>query len=247
MALTSEAVISERRSPEALVIERLNDVLGGRRGVAEAAIPTAMFTVVFVVSHALWWAVGLSLLAVVPVVIMRVIERSTPKYALNAIVGIAVGAGFAWSAGASGGSVKDQALAYFLPGILYNLGYAAALVASVLVRWPFMGLFIGAVAGDLTGWRVDRAMVRLCGRLTLLLAAPCLVRVAALGSLYLAGRWSWMGTDTAVAALGATKLALGWPVQLAVFAAMGWLLTKSPTATGEPGPEGLAEAAPGQD
>ena len=74
--------------------------------------------------------------------------------------------------------------------------------------------------GDVTAWRHDPAIVRLCAKLTLILALPCVVRVAVQYPLYVADRVGW---------LGVTKIALGWPLQVAALAAMAWLLARGRT------------------
>ena len=74
--------------------------------------------------------------------------------------------------------------------------------------------------GDLTAWRKDPAVVRLCSKLTLVLAVPCIVRVLVQWPLYLAGQVGW---------LGVTKIALGWPLQVAALAVMVWLLARGRT------------------
>ena len=56
--------------------------------------------------------------------VVRLVQRSSVQFVLNALVGIGIGALFAWRAARGGGDAGDQALAYFLPGLLYNLGYA---------------------------------------------------------------------------------------------------------------------------
>ena len=53
----------------------------------------------------------------------RLVQRSTPQFVLNALFGIGIGWLFVRLAASRGGSEDDQALAYFLPGILYNSGY----------------------------------------------------------------------------------------------------------------------------
>ena len=97
---------------------------------------------------------------------------------------------------------------------------AADMVLSVLVRWPLVGLMLASVTGDITAWRQDPAIVRLCTKLTLILALPCVVRVAVQYPLYVADRVGW---------LGVTKIALGWPLQVAALAAMAWLLARGRT------------------
>ena len=79
---------------------------------------------------------------------------------------------------------------------------------------------IASVTGDLTSWRRDPAVVRLCSRLTWMLAVPCIIRVAVQYPLYVAGKVGW---------LGVTKIGLGWPLQVASLAAMAWLLSRNST------------------
>jgi hypothetical protein len=223
---------------EEVVRKQLSDALGGVRGMLEAAVPTITFTVIFLTQHDLRLAIYVSLTCAGVLLVVRLAQRSSVQFVLNALVGIGIGALFAWRAARGGGDEGDQALAYFLPGLLYNLGYAALMVLSIAIRWPLVGFIVGSVAGDPTAWHADRNVVRLCSRLTWLLALPCLLRVVVQGPIYLAGRNGWWSTDSAVAALGVAKLAMGWPLQVGVLAMMAWLLTRNatPLKPGEPEP-----------
>src|SRR4051794_31895801 len=186
----------------------------------EAAVPTLVFTLSFLPTRDLRLALTLSIATAVVLLVVRLVQRSTPQFVLNALVGIGIGALFAWRAARGGGDANDQALAYFLPGLLYNAGYAVVMSITVLVRWPLVGFMVGSVTGDPTGWRDDPAVVKLCGRLTWLLVLPCVLRVLVEAPMYLAGRNGWWDPDAAIAALGTAKLVLGWPLQVAAFAAM---------------------------
>jgi hypothetical protein len=214
---------------EEVVRGQLAKALGGRRGMLEAAVPTAVFTVLFLTTHALRTSVLVAVGCAVVLLVVRLVQRTTPQFVVNSLFGIGIGALFAWRAARGGGDANDQALAYFLPGILYNLGYSVLMVLTIVVRWPLVGFMVGSVTGDPTGWRADRATVRLCSRLTWLLVLPCVIRVAVQGPVYLAGRNGWWNQDSAVAALGVAKLAMGWPLQLAALAGMVWLLSRNKT------------------
>jgi hypothetical protein len=214
---------------EQVVRGQLAKALGGKRGILEAAVPTIGFTVLFVTTHDLQLAIVVSVVCAAVLLVVRLVQRSTVQFVLNALVGIGIGALFAWRSARGGGDAGDQALAYFLPGLLYNAGYAVLMSVTVLVRWPLVGFLVGSVTGDPTEWRRDPAVVRLCSRLTWVLVAPCVVRVVVQGPIYLAGRNGWWDTDTAVAALAATKLAMGWPLQVAALALMVWLLSRNRT------------------
>jgi hypothetical protein len=93
-------------------------------------------------------------------------------------------------------------------------------VLSILVGWPLVGFMVGGITGDLTDWHSDRSIVRLCSQLTWLFAAPCILRVLVQYPLYLGDH---------IALLGTAKVILGWPLQIASFAAMAWLLSLNRT------------------
>jgi hypothetical protein len=202
----------------------------------EAAVPTIAFTVLFLTLHDLRLAVLISLGCALVLLAARLVQRSTPQFVLYSLVGIGIGALFAWRAARGGGDAGDQALAYFLPGILYNAGYAVVMVLTILTRWPVVGFMVGSVTGDPTAWHSDRAVVRLCSHLTWLLVLPCVLRVAVQAPMYLAGRNGWWEDSAAVAALGTAKLVMGWPLQVAALAAMAWLLSRNRTPVQSPMP-----------
>jgi hypothetical protein len=214
---------------EAVVRQHLAAALGGRRGMIEAAVPTVLFTVVFLTTRDLKLALVISLAAAVLALAVRVVQRSSVQFAVNALVGIGIGALFAARAARGGGTADEQALAYFLPGLLYNAGYAVVLAFSNIVRWPVVGFMVGSVTGDPTGWRSDRQIVKLCSLLTWVLVAPCILRVVVQAPVYLAATNGLMDTGLAVGILGGSKLVMGWPLQIASLAAMAWLLSRDRT------------------
>lgn len=227
---------------EEVVRGQLAKALGGRRGMLEAAVPTAAFTVLFLTTHELKPSILIAVGCAAVLLVVRLWQRSTTQFVINSLFGIGIGALFAWRAAQGGGDENDQALAYFLPGILYNLGYSILMAFTIVIRWPIVGFMVGSVTGDPTGWRADRGVVRLCSRLTWLLVLPCVVRVVVQGPIYLAGRNEWWDQDSAVAALGVAKLAMGWPLQVAALAAMVWLLSRNKTPVTES--SGGVQAAP---
>ncbi|WP_210652095.1 DUF3159 domain-containing protein [Nocardioides sp. SYSU D00065] len=214
---------------EAVVRQQLSKALGGRRGMAEAAVPTILFTLTWLTMRELELALGVSIGAALVLLAIRLVQRSTVQFVVNALIGIGIGWFFVQRSAASGGSEQDQALAYFLPGILYNGGYAVVLAFTCLIGWPLVGFMVGSITGDPTAWHADRQVVRLCSRLTWLLVLPCLVRVAVQAPIWLAGHSGSMDPDAAVAALGVLKIVLGWPLQLAALGTMVWLLSRNRT------------------
>ena len=209
---TAAAAPVDFATVEELVRHRLSVALGGRRGMVEGALPTLGFTVTYLIGHNLRLGLIVGISLAVALLAVRLVQRQSVQFVVNSLVGIAIAAVFA----SRTGHAKDV----FLPGILWNTAYAVVMVLSVLVRWPLVGLMLASVTGDITAWRQDPAIVRLCTKLTLILALPCVVRVAVQYPLYVADRVGW---------LGVTKIALGWPLQVAALAAMAWLLARGRT------------------
>ncbi|QNN52980.1 DUF3159 domain-containing protein [Nocardioides mesophilus] len=232
---------------EAVVRAQLSKALGGRRGMLEAAVPTLAFTITFLTMDRLQPALVLSVSTALVLLVIRLVQRSTVQFVVNSLVGIGIGALFAWRSAQSGGSADENALAYFLPGLIYNAVYAVVMVLSILVRWPLVGFMVGSVAGDPTAWHRDPRVVRLCGNLTWMLVLPCVLRVGVQAPLYLMGRAA-EDAEAMVAALALSKIVMGWPLQLAALGGMVWLLARNRTPVGGDGPDlggpGAAQADP---
>jgi hypothetical protein len=214
---------------EAVVRSQLSKALGGRRGMVEAAVPTLLFTVMYLSTKQLQLALALSVGAALVLLLVRLVQRSTVQFVVNALVGIGMGWFFVTLAARRGGDANDQALAYFLPGIIYNTVYTALLAFTCLIRWPLVGFMVGSVTGDPTAWHRDKQVVRLCTQLTWLLALPCLLRVVVQAPLWLGGHSDAIDPQSAVAALGVLKVVMGWPLQLTALGAMVWLLSRNRT------------------
>jgi len=197
---------------EALVRAQLSKALGGKRGMLEGAIPTLGFTVTWISTHNLQLSLIISGALAVAAFVVRVVQRSSVQFVVNAMIGITIAAIFALRSG----KAEDA----FLPGLIYNAAYAALLTGSVLLRWPLVGFMIGSVTGRPTEWHSDRYLVGLCSRLTLVLAAPCILRVLVQFPLYQSGQAGW---------LGIAKISLGWPLQIAALAVMVWMLSRNST------------------
>lgn len=224
---------------EALVRRQLSRALGGRRGMLEAGIPGITFTAVWLISSELRWALVASLGVALVALAVRLVQRSTVQYVLNALFAIAIGWIFVRIAASSGGSETDQALAFFLPGILYSTGYSVVLALSCLTRWPVVGFMIGAATEDPLGWRENRQVVKLCSRLTWVLMMPGAIGVLLQGPVWLMGYAGTLSAETAVLLIVILRMGLGWVIRIASFGTMIWLLARNATP--------LEQAAPAAD
>ena len=181
----------------------LVEAMGGRYGAAESGLPALVFVIAYTASGndltlAVWSAVGLG----VVLAVVRLLRRETLQFALAGLAGVALAAFVA--------SRTGRAEDFFLPGLLLNAGYAAAYAISIAVRWPLIGVIVGALLGEGGEWRRDPERVRLYSRASWIWVGMFLVRLAVQLPLYLAG---------SVVALGVARTAMGLPV----FALAVWL------------------------
>lgn len=181
----------------------LVEAMGGRHGIAESGLPALVFVIAYTVSGsdltvAIWSALALGVVATV----VRLIRRETLQFAFAGLAGVALAA---FVAGRTG-----RAEDFFLPGLLLNAGYAAAYAISILVRWPLIGVIVGALLGEGTAWRKNRDQVRLYSKASWIWVGVFLSRLAVQLPLYLAG---------SLVALGIARTAMGIPV----FALGVWL------------------------
>ncbi|WP_223690756.1 DUF3159 domain-containing protein [Leifsonia poae] len=172
--------------------------LGGVRGLAETILPGLVFLVLYTFTQNVPLSIGCSVLVAVVFTIVRIVGKTPVTQAIAGLLGVGISAILALITGRG----EDN----FILGIWTNAAYGAAILISMLVRWPLIGLAAGYLMGDGLAWRRVRSTFRVMQALTffwfLLFAARLIVQVP----LYLAH------TDQATIALGITKLLMGVPL-----------------------------------
>ncbi|MGI4893994.1 MAG: DUF3159 domain-containing protein [Janthinobacterium lividum] len=204
---------------EEVVRQRLSAALGGWRGLLDSAAPALAFLLAWLITADVATSVGASIAVLLVTLVARIARRETIQHALGGILTTAVAAFVA--------SRTGRAEDVFLPGILLNAGLAVVFALSMLTRWPVVGFIVGAVTEEPTEWRRDRGVVALCQKLTGLLLAGYLIRVAVQLPLFLTHNTT---------ALAITKLVLGWPLLVVGIAVASGLLLKGRTPLA-PAPE----------
>ncbi|MCB0862959.1 MAG: DUF3159 domain-containing protein [Solirubrobacterales bacterium] len=174
----------------------LLDELGGPQGIADSSIPGLVFVIAYTVSgQKLELAAGIAVGVALLIALIRLIRGERARYAASGFFGVALAAFIATRTG--------KAEDFFLPGLLFNAGYALAYVVSIAIRWPLMGVFIGPLIGEGMNWRQDPDRVKLFNRISWLWVGTFLLRLAVQLPLYLSG---------ALVALGIAKTAMGLPI-----------------------------------
>ena len=107
------------------------DQLGGWRGMLDASLPTIAFIVANSIGGltvGIWAAVA----AAVLVFVLRLVRRESVQQAISGLFAVAVAVVIA----ARTGEARD----FFVLGIIRNAAIGAVMLASILVRWPLVGV-----------------------------------------------------------------------------------------------------------
>lgn len=207
--------------------------VGGARGLVESILPGLAFLVAYAVtsillgaqqSIVLVWSVGAPLVLSVVFVAVRLLARQPVRPALTGVLVAAITAALALITGRT----QDS----FIPGMVINAISFTVLLVSILARWPLVGLIVGALTNDLTGWRADVAKRRVLTVATWMWVGLFVLRLAVEVPLFLTAQTAW---------LAAAKLLLGVPVY-ALLLWVTWLFVSSAFARPQPDPgaEGVA-------
>jgi len=203
---------AERPAPSTIA-----EAVGGPLGMAETAVPAIAFVVAYTISGsdtntAAAVAVGLA----VVLAVARLVRRESPRHALSGLIGV----GFAAFIATRSGKAED----FFLPGLLFNAAYASALLISIAVRWPLIGVIVTKLDGEDNSWRDDPRRVRAYRLATWLWVGLFSLRLLVQLPLYLAQE---------VVALGIARTAMGLPV-FALGLWLSWLLVRGVRPTPAP-------------
>lgn len=194
----------------------LLSAMGGIRGLIESILPGLAFLIVFTVTGLLLPSVLVPLGISVIFVIARVIARQPFTSALAGVVGIGLSAGLAL--------ITGRAADNFVLGFVINGAFLVALLISIAVRWPLVGIVVSIATSEGGQWRADRAKFRVAVIATALWSGLFALRLAVELPLWFTGQ---------AAALAALKLVLGVPVYAALLW-VTWLLVRTVYARSQP-------------
>ena len=207
-AAAHRSALGHVRPGEAPSGRALLAAVGGVRGLVESILPPLLFLVVFTITQELVPSVLAPLALAVVFIAARLVMRQPVMTAVVGALGVGISAGLALLSG--------RASDNFLPGLIINVVLLVAMLVSIAVRRPLIGVMAGLLTND-PAWRRDPAKVRVALIATVVWAALPAVRLAVEVPLYLA--------DDA-AGLAAMKLLLGIP-PYAIVLWVTWLLIRS--------------------
>ena len=177
----------------------LDRALGGWRGMIDSGTPTVVFVIAYLVtgnqlSISVWCALG----AGAAIALWRVVRRESLQQIAAGLIGVGISAFVA--------SRTQTGEGYFIPGLLQNIGYGVAVLVSILIGWPLIGVIVGFLTGQGVSWRADKQLRRVYSAASWIWVGLFSLRIAVQGPLYLAG---WVGP------LGFAKIIMGVPLFVA--------------------------------
>ncbi|ACU34355.1 hypothetical protein Amir_0388 [Actinosynnema mirum DSM 43827] len=191
--------------------ESLAELLGGRSGALDASLPPAVFALGWLLGER---SIGAGALAAVlcGVVIgaYRLARGGKPRAVVVSLTLVVLAAYVALRTG--------RAEDFFLLRILLNVGSALVWAASIVLRWPLLGVVVGLVTGQKLKWRKDPDLMRAYRYASWPWVGQYLLRVAVFGGFWLAGQ---------VVALGVAQVALSWPLQVVCVVVSWWVIRRS--------------------
>jgi hypothetical protein len=183
--------------------------VGGVQGLIETTLPGFLY----VLSYSLFRNLYASISVVALSVVVLTIRHFLKKRPLSQLLGSLLGVGFAIALTLRPGG---QAADYYVKDFWINGGCGTALLISVLIRLPLIGILVGLLTNQGLKWRQDKRRVRYFDLVTLLWVGLFATRLAVELPLYLAND---------VVTLGFVKIVLGLPFYLTMIW-ISWLLLR---------------------
>lgn len=217
--MTATQEISINEDPKKSGLAAINNdsfdaltVIGGWRVVVEAVVPTLIFLIGLNLTGDYLLPAGLALGFTTIAALTRLVQRMPVRPALIGVLSMTASVFVAWKTG--------QAVNVFAISILKNTFYGSLLLVSILVRWPLLGVMLGAVRGEKTRWRKGSewklTRVRYY-QITWLWFFVFVARLSVHIPLYFSGNMEW---------LALMKLSLGMPADI-VAAYFSWRLLRT--------------------
>lgn len=217
-AAAKKAGIGQVTPGETPTAASLIRAIGGIRGLIESILPGLSFLVIFTFSGQLLPSVIAPLAVSLVFIALRAVKRSPVMPAIAGFIGVAISAILALTTG----KAEDN----FLPGLVINSISIVVLLASIIARWPLIGIIAGLLTGDATGWREDRAKFRIVTVATWCWVGLFTLRLGIQAPLYLTGQPEL---------LASTKLIMGVPLYASMLW-VTWLLVRSAFGHVRPNP-----------
>ena len=196
--------------------------VGGLLGILETLLPGLVFVVLYLITGlpvgVPWVALVASVALSVAFTIVRMVRHESVLQAVVGLIGVVASAVLV--------VVSGRPENNFIWGIVTNAVYGVAVLVSLLIRWPLVGVIVGMFRQEHRHWRRDREYMRVYVWATVMWLGMFVIRLAVETPLLVLAQGSSGSEHQAlVTALAVTKIALGLPLYVPVLAAT-WLLVR---------------------
>ncbi|HBC8576595.1 TPA: DUF3159 domain-containing protein [Corynebacterium striatum] len=205
------ATPTEQEEVEPTLLEQM----GGLSGLVSATLPV----VVLIPVNNVWGLVPALLAALgvaVLIAVWRIIRKETLQPAISGLLGVGICAAIAWFTG--------DAKGYFLYGIWMSLVLFVVAAASILLRWPLVGVIWKGINGEDMRWRTVVKARRSYAIATAGWAVIFLARFLVQNAIYNADNTT---------ALGVVRILMGWPLTGLVTILTVWMVRRANAAVEE--------------
>lgn len=192
--------------------ESLASILGGRRGAIDASVPPAAFVAGWLIAgQSIGWGAGVAIAVTAALGVFRLFRGEKARAVVVSLAMVIAAALIALQTG--------RAEDFFLIQLLSNVASALLWAASIVIRWPLLGVIVGLMLGQKTKWRQDPVLLRAYSRASWVwVFGQYTLRVLVYGALW------WSGQ---VIALGVARTVLSWPLVALTLATSGWVLYRA--------------------
>ena len=187
----------------------LLEQMGGISGLVYSSVPVLVFVLVNSIVNlqaAIWSSVGSAVL----ITVLRIVRKQPLQPAISGFFGVAIAAFIAYRTGSAKG--------FFLFGIWASLIYGSVFLASVVVRWPLVGVIWTFVNGYDMKWRSDKRALHAYDLATLAAAVIFFGR-------FIVQRWLYDQDQTGWLAFA--KIAMGYPLTALALVVTVWAVARA--------------------
>jgi hypothetical protein len=189
--------------------QTLLEQMGGISGLIYSSVPVLVFVLLnalFGLTVAIWG----SLASAAAITVLRVVRKEPLQPAISGFFGVGIAAFIAYRTGSAKG--------FFLFGIWASLVYGSVFLASILVRYPLVGVIWSFLNGHGMAWRSDRKAMFAYNMATL-------TWVLVFAARFIVQRWLYDEDQTGWLAFA--RLAMGYPLTAIALVVTVWAVTRA--------------------
>ena len=189
--------------------QTLLEQMGGISGLIYSSVPVLVFVLLnslFGLTVAIWGSLG----SAAAITLLRVVRKEPLQPAISGFFGVGIAAFIAYRTGSAKG--------FFLFGIWASLVYGSVFLASILVRYPLVGVIWSFLNGHGMAWRSDRKAMFAYNMATL-------TWVLVFAARFVVQRWLYDEDQTGWLAFA--RLAMGYPLTAIALVVTVWAVTRA--------------------